>query len=257
MEFYKFRSLAVTGPLVALATMLMASLSVAASVFDSTGRAQHRIAQAWARMLLAITRVRVEVEGLEKIAPEGSYLFVSNHQSYMDIPVILSNISAQFRFMANWYLFRIPFLGHHLKRAGHLPVNNSNPRESLKMMSAAARVIREREVSVLVFPEGERSYNGLGEFKDGAAFIAIRAGVPVVPVAIDGLREVLPRGGMFLKGGTVRMKVGDPIPTVRLQIQDRQRLTAEMREAVKQLLGHQESAPAEPPAAGEMVRVAS
>lgn len=221
--------------MVALATAVMGTLSVVASMVDGSGRASHRIAQWWAQLLLKICGLRVEVEGLERIAPEESYVFVANHQSYMDVPVVLAHISTQFRFMANKYLFKVPFLGHHLKRAGHLPVDHSNPRESLRMMGEAARVIREHGISVLIFPEGARSYGELGEFKEGAAFIAIKAGVPVVPIRLEGLEVVLPRGSIFLKSAPVRMIVGDPIPTVDYLLQERGLLSRRMREAIIEL----------------------
>lgn len=237
MQLYKIRSILWTGPMVALATAVMGSLSILASMVDGSGRASHRIAQWWAQMLLRICRVQVQVAGLERIAPEGSYVFVANHQSYMDVPVVLANISTQFRFMANKYLFKIPFLGHHLKRAGHLPVDHSNPRESLRMMSEAARVIREQGISILIFPEGARSYGELGEFKEGAAYVAIRAGVPVVPIRLEGLERILPRGSMFLKGGSVKMIVGEPISTVDYSLQERAALSRKMREAIIRLGG--------------------
>lgn len=243
MQLEKIRSLIFTGPMIAVATVLMASLSVLASVTDSSGHLQHRIARKWARMVLAISGVRVKIEGIEKIAPEGSYLFIANHQSYMDVPVVLGAIAAPFRFLANWYLFKIPFLGHHLKRAGHLPVNNSNPRDAIRMMSNAAQMIREREVSVLVFPEGERQRHGLGEFREGAALIAIKAGVPVVPLALQGVGKILPRGGTVMRGGDVTIRIGEPIPTVHLTLADRQKLTAQMRNSLKELLGHVDETP--------------
>ncbi|MBM3775675.1 MAG: 1-acyl-sn-glycerol-3-phosphate acyltransferase, partial [Acidobacteria bacterium] len=197
------RSLLVTDPLIILSTILMGSVSLLVSLVDSSGRGQHRVARGWSRMLLAVSGVRVRVQGLEKIAPDGSYVFAANHRSYMDIPAILPHIPVQFRFLANRNLFNVPFIGYHLRRAGHLPVNNANPRESLRTMSDAARAIRQRGISALVFPEGGRTYGELGEFKEGAAYIAIKAGVPIVPMAMTGLREVLPRGSGVVNRGRV------------------------------------------------------
>src|SRR3989442_3835023 len=100
MPLYKIRALLITDPLVVGATALMGSISLLVSLFDSSGHSQHRVARAWSRMLLRISGIRVHVEGLEKIAPGGSYVFIANHRSYMDVPVILSQISVQFRFLA-------------------------------------------------------------------------------------------------------------------------------------------------------------
>ncbi len=236
MYLRKLRAVFITAPLIVLATAVMGSLSLLVSLFDSSGHGQHRIARTWSRILLAIARVTVRAEGLEKIAPEGSYVFIANHRSYMDIPVVLSTISAQFRFMANKNLFSIPFIGYHLHRAGHLPVDNANPRESLRSMTEAARVIQKGDISILIFPEGGRTHGELRSFKDGAAYIAIKAGVPVVPVALIGMRNILPMGSGIVNGGEVVLRVGEPVPTIDLSLQDRTRLSGELRDAIARLL---------------------
>ena len=116
----------------------------------------------------------MRIEGLESIDPAGAYVFVANHQSFMDTPVVLAHIPLQFRFLAKKGLFLIPFLGTHLRRAGHLPVVRDNPRASLKSMTDAARIIRERGISAFLFPEGGRGTDELQDFKGGAAYIAIK-----------------------------------------------------------------------------------
>lgn len=238
----RFRLLFYTGPLITLATACMGTISLIVSLFDSTGRGQHSVASAWSRMLLRIARVRVEVEGREKIAPGGSYVFIANHRSYSDIPCILPQISTQFRFLANKNLFSVPFIGYHLRRAGHVPVNSSNARESLKSMSEAARMIQERGISVLVFPEGGRTSGELLPFKDGAAYIAIKAGVPIVPISLLGSRKILPMGSALIRGGRVKMRIGDPIPTLDLSLHDRTELSRSLHESMAEC--HQ---PAEAP----------
>jgi 1-acyl-sn-glycerol-3-phosphate acyltransferase len=223
-------------PLIALATIVMGTLSLAASFFDRTGNSQHRIARVWARMLLAVSFIRVRVEGLEKLDPKGSYVFAGNHASFMDIPAILALLPYQFRFFAKKGLFSIPFLGTHLRRAGHVEVDRSSARASLRSMGAGARLVRERGVSVLLFPEGGRSPKGLREFKEGAAYIAIKAGVPVVPIALVGMRRLLPMGSIHIRPGRVRLRVGDPIPVTGLAPGDRAELTRRMYEEVSRLL---------------------
>ena len=230
------RSLLFSTPLIAICTIVMGTLSLVASFFDHTGNSQHQLARAWARMLLAVCFVRVRVEGLEKLDPRGAYVFVANHGSFLDIPALLASLPQQFRFFAKKGLFRIPFLGTHLARAGHLPVDRSSPRASLKSMQEVARIIRGRGVSVLNFPEGGRSAEGLRQFKEGPAYIAIKAGVPVVPVAIVGLRELLPMGSIHLRSGAVVMRVGDPIPTIGMEASGRTELTARLYREVAQLL---------------------
>ena len=230
------RSLGFSTPLILLSTIVMGTLSLIASFFDRTGSSQHQLARAWARMLLGVSFIRVRVEGLEKLDPRGAYVFVANHGSFMDIPALLASLPRQFRFFAKQGLFRIPFLGTHLQRAGHIPVDRSSPRASLKSMMEAARIISERGVSVLNFPEGGRSAVGLREFKEGPAYIAIKAGVPVVPVAIVGMRELLPMGSGHLRSGTVMLRVGDPISTIGMAASDRTVLTERLYREVSRLL---------------------
>jgi 1-acyl-sn-glycerol-3-phosphate acyltransferase len=231
------RNLLWTAPLVALFTTVLGSLSLAVSLVDSSGRGQHRCARVWARLLLWAAGIRVEVEGLEKIAPGGSFVFIANHRSYFDVPVILPFITAQFRFFAKKSLFSIPFLGYHLRRAGHLSVDESNPRESLKGIAEAARVIQEKGISILLFPEGTRTPGHMEPFKDGAAYIAIKAGVPIVPIGLIGVREILPMHSVTARRGVVRMVIGDPIPTLDIPLNERTRLTAALQQRVSELIG--------------------
>jgi 1-acyl-sn-glycerol-3-phosphate acyltransferase len=176
---------------------------------------------------------------LEKIAAQGSYVFVSNHLSYMDAPVVLASIP-EFRFLAKSGLFKIPLLGTHLTSAGHIPVPRGDARAAVKTMTTAAQIIRQRGISVLIFSEGGRSQTGeLGPFQEGAAYIAIRAGVPLVPIALQGTREVLPFGSGQVRSGSVTMRIGNPIPTDQVQLRDRGRITAELRERIVSLLDQQ------------------
>lgn len=219
--------------LVVLSTIFWGSVSLVVSFSDSTGRAQIAMARRWARSLLTIAGAKVAIEGMEKIQPGGSYVFAANHLSYMDTPVVLANIPVQFRFLAKRGLFQIPFLGTHLARAGHIPVPRDDPRAAVKTMSTAAEVIRTRGISMLIFPEGGRSPDGeLQPFKEGAAYIAIKAGVPVVPIAIIGTREVLPFGSGHLRPGRVALRIGDPIEIASMTLRDRGSLTADIREKV-------------------------
>ncbi len=236
------RSLLFSAPLIVLATVVLGTVSVAASFFDNTGRTQHAVAVMWARILLAVSFIRVRVEGLENLDSRGTYVFAANHSSYMDIPALLARLPFQFRFFAKKGLYQIPFLGTHLRRAGHLPVDRSNARNSLKSMSEGARVIAERGVSVLLFPEGGRSPEGLREFREGAAYIAIKAGAPLVPVAIVGMRPLLPMGSIHIRSGRVVVRIGRPIPTADLPGSRRGELTSRIYDEILRLL--EDTAPA-------------
>jgi 1-acyl-sn-glycerol-3-phosphate acyltransferase len=233
----RLRALLITDPLIVLATILFASVSLVCSIYDPGKRRQAVIARAWARVLLWVSGVTVKVEGLEKISPDGSYVFVSNHLSYMDTPVVLANIPVQFRFLAKRGLFQIPFLGWHLARAGHIRVPREDARAAVKTMGIAAQLIREAGISLIIFPEGGRSRTGdLRPFKEGAAFIAVRAGVPLVPMCLKGTREILPFGSGHIQSGTVIMRIGDPISTAGVSDRDRARITAELRSRIVELL---------------------
>lgn len=237
------RSLLFSIPLIAISTIVMGTLSLVTSFFDSTGNGMHRLARIWAKILLAVSFIRVRGEGLEKLDPRGSYVFAANHASYMDIPAVLSLVPQQFRFFAKKGLFKIPFLGTHLLRAGHLPVERENPRAAIRIMSEAARIMAERGTSLLIFPEGGRSPQGLREFKEGAAYIAIKAGVPVVPIAIIGMRELLPMESIHIRSGRVRVRVGDPIPTRGMQLSQRMELTQRLYGEIASMLNHPAATP--------------
>jgi 1-acyl-sn-glycerol-3-phosphate acyltransferase len=139
--------------------------------------------------------------------------------------------------MAKKDLFQIPFLGTHLAQAGHIPVPREDPRAAVKALARAAETIRERGISVLIFPEGGRSMDGvLQPFKEGAAHIAIKAGVPMVPVTLIGTRQILAMGSATFHRGRVTLRIGDPIPTANLTARDRESLTECLR---KQIVGMQ------------------
>lgn len=229
------RSLFFSTPLIALATIVMWVGSFVALI-DRSGYSSHQFARLWGKILLAVSFIRVRSQGLENLDPQATYVFVANHASYMDIPALLSQLPQSFRFFAKKGLYKIPFLGWHLRWAGHLPVDRSNARHSLKSMSEGARVIASKHLSVLLFPEGGRSPHGLREFKEGAAYIAIKAGVPVVPIAIVGMRELLPMGSIHIRSGRVSVRVGHPIPTAGLKLADRIALTEQLHDEIREML---------------------
>lgn len=235
----KLRGFLFADPCIVLATVVYGTISLIISFFDRQrdGIAQHGVAQAWARMLLRVSAVRVRVEGLDQIDPASSYVFISNHLSYMDTPVALAHIPVQFRFLAKRGLFQIPLLGTHLSRAGHIPVPREDPRGSVRIMQAAADKIRQKGISLLIFPEGGRSHDGvLRPFKEGGAYIAIRAGVPVVPTVMLGTREILPYGSGAVQPGSVTLHILRPIETKQMNLKDRGSLTDRLRDLISREL---------------------
>lgn len=237
MSLGLLRALLITDPLIIIATLAYGTANLIAAVLHASEERQIAIARAWARMLLRIAGVKLRVEGLQHVDPAGAYVFVSNHVSYMDTPVVFANIPVQFRFLAKKELFNVPGIGVHLTRAGHIPVP-IEAKAFLRTLTEAGRLVRERGISILVFPEGGRSENGeLQEFKDGAAYLAIKAGVPVVPLGLTGMFRILPMGSVHMRSGQVTLRVGEPIPTAGMTLADRGRLTQILRERVAELSG--------------------
>ena len=234
---WKLRAVLFSAPAIVLATILMGSVSLACSLWDRAGVTQHHVARLWSRMLLALGFIRCDVHGIEKLDPARSYVLVANHASYMDTPAVLSAVPLQFRFFAKEGLFSVPFMGWHLRRAGHLPVVRDDPRASVKTMSAGAKLLVDHGVSLLLFPEGGRSEERLRPFKEGAAYIAIKAGVPAVPIGLVNTRSILPMHSGLIRPGTIHLYVGDPIETTGMKLQDRGRLSETLQERVGDLIG--------------------
>lgn len=199
-------------PLIILFTGFMCSLSVLFSVFDGTGRSQHWCARNWSRFIFWVSRVRLTVSGLEKLEPGRGYVFVSNHISTYDIWAFLAHMPFQFRFVAKISLFRVPFLGWHMKRIGNIPVDNRSPRKVFRSYEAAASKI-ENGISVVIYPEGGRTEDGkIAEFKRGAFMLPRHAKAPIVPVTIIGSHLRLRRGSILIRPGRMEMIIHDPIP---------------------------------------------
>jgi len=223
-------SFLIVDPLIILSTICCATVTAFASP-----PTQSAVARFWGKSLLKIARVRVVLEGAEHLKPGIGYVFASNHLSYMDTPVLLGTLPSDFRFLAKEGLFQIPFLGTHLKRAGHIAVPREDPRAALKTLSHAAKTMER--TSILVFPEGGRSRTGeLQPFEEGAAYLAIKAQTPLVPVALVGTREILPMGSSKFTAGTVKLKIGEPISTEGKTIKDRTDLNNCVRERIVEML---------------------
>jgi 1-acyl-sn-glycerol-3-phosphate acyltransferase len=212
---------AVAIPLIYLYTFVMGSLSLIISLYDPSGKRQHRCARVWCRMIALTAGARVRVHGaLEHIQPGASYVFLSTHQSYMDIPAMLGYLPAQLRIAAKKSLFRIPFMGWHLTRAGHIPIDRSSTQNAIASMQKAADYLRNG-ICAFVFPEGTRSRDGyLHKFKKGGFKLAIQANVPIVPITIIGSRQVLPPDEIIFRPGPIDMYVDAPIPTNGLTDED-------------------------------------
>ena len=226
------RSVLFTNNLIYLYTALCGTASLCGSLIDSQGRWQHGCARFWSWLILKTGGIRVRVEGLERVNPHETLIFCANHPSAMDIPILFVHLPVQFRFVAKRELFTLPFLGWHLRRSGHIPVDRGRPREALKSFEQAAARVQEG-CSVVLFPEGGRSRTGeLGPFKAGTFYLAIRAGAPVVPITLNGTRRVHKPDTLHVRSGQTEMIIHEPIPTAGLTVDDVDALSARVREKI-------------------------
>ncbi len=192
----------------------------------------------WARIILLAAGVRLKVEGAEQVPRDGPVVFMSNHESWLDIPVLLASIPVQVRFLAKKSLFSIPFFGWAIASMGFIAVDRKNRREAIKSFEQAAQRIRAGR-SVLVFPEETRTPDGrLLPFQRGGFLIAIKAGLPIVPVGLEGARRCLPKYSYLLRPGTITVRFGSPIPTEGVGVTAKDNLMEAVRTAMLRLRGN-------------------
>jgi 1-acyl-sn-glycerol-3-phosphate acyltransferase len=197
-------------PAITVYTLVLGAASIASSLFDHRGYFAHRCARAWSRLILKTTGVRVTVEGLDRIAPGTTYVFVSNHESIYDTPVLFACLPYQLRIIAKQSLASFPVLGWHLRRGRHLFVDRRHPDPA--GILARWRSLVAEGLSLMIFAEGTRSRDGcVARFKGGSFLLAIEAGLPVVPVAIIGTRAVMPKGRLRTEPASVTLVVHPPI----------------------------------------------
>jgi 1-acyl-sn-glycerol-3-phosphate acyltransferase len=217
-----------------IATAFFGSLSLISSLWDKSGKVQHRIAHRWGQTITWISGAKVAVLN-------GQYLdgrvavYASNHLSYSDTPVLFGALPFQFRIVARHDLFKLPFIGWHLTRSGQVPVNVTNPRASISSLSSAVKTLKSG-MPVFIFPEGGRTESGHPEtFLNGPAFMAIRAGVPIVPMALIGTHELLPIHTLEFHPVPVILVVGEPIETAGYSIRQTDELTERVRDTIGRL----------------------
>ena len=259
MSFHLLRTVFYLIPAIAVYTVVLGIASITSSFFDRKGHFAHRCARWWSRLILVTTGVQVTVEGLERIVPGKTYVFVANHQSIYDIPVLFWSIPFQLRIIAKESLGNFPMLGPHLKRTGHMLVDRSRP-DKAGILGWASR-LTSNGLSLIVFPEGTRSRTGMmGKFKGGSILLAMQAGLPLVPISVIGSRHVMKKGELTTRPGQVMLLVHDPIETAGnaeptpAQIRE---LAEQVRDVIRPAVEAEASSPSQPKAATAQSRRSS
>lgn len=215
--------------LVVLITAFFAPLAIIVSFFTRTGNPVHLVARIWGQSILLISRVHVRVNGLSNIQPDKSYIYMANHQSNFDIPVLLGYLPVQFRWLAKAELFKIPLFGRAMLGAGYVKIDRFNRQSAFESISTAARRLKDG-VSVMIFPEGTRSRDGsIHKFKKGGFVMAIESGVPILPVILKGTWPIMAKSSLRINRGDVEMEIAEPIDTTGYSMERKEELMDRVR----------------------------
>ena len=219
---------------VVLTTAFFAILAIIASFFTRTGNPVHLIARIWSQSILWVSRVHVSVNGLPNIELDKSYVYMANHQSNFDIPVLLGYLPVQFRWLAKAELFKIPVFGRAMLGAGYVKIDRFNRKSAFKSLEEAAKRMKNG-VSVMIFPEGTRSKDGnIRQFKKGGFVMAIKSGVPIVPVVLRGTWPIMAKSSLRINRGDVEMEIGEPIDTSGYSLETKEDLMTKVRDVICQ-----------------------
>ena len=228
---WRWANYLIFAPLIAVATVLFGTISLACGVWDEDGRQQHALARMWARVLLRVALSPVKLEHPERLV-QGAAVYVSNHLSYYDTPVLYAKLPFQFRILAKAPLWKVPFIGWYLQRSGQVPIDQSSARAGVVSLGRGAKTL-DGGMPMVIFPEGGRAFNGkLQTMAAGAAWMAIKAQVPLVPLTMVGTYELLPIHVYALRPRPLKLIVGEPISTVGMTTRDAEALTERMRAVI-------------------------
>ena len=196
------------------------------------------VAKTWARIVIWLAAARVTVHGLGNIPPtEESYIVVMNHQSNMDIPVLVHSLPLQLRFIGKVELKKVPIFGNALIRAGHFLIDRSNHQKAMNGIRKSGEALKERAVSVVFAPEGTRSSDGkLLPFKKGAFVMAIETGIQILPVTINGSKQSLAKGSLWTRSAEVTVTIHQPVPTGSYSYDDRDELSEKVKSIIERAL---------------------
>ncbi len=201
-------------------------------LFDPSGFTSHKVSALWARLLCLWNGIQVEVEGLEHARANRAQVFLANHQSFFDIFALAGFLPVQLRWVAKASLFRIPFVGWSMHASGYIPVQRDDRKNAYKAFMASVDKLKSG-ASIVIFPEGTRSKDGrIGEFKKGGTLLAMRAGVPIVPVTLIGTGPIIPKGSTSVRPGKVRIILSPPIEIETAKGQKESDLLPQIRDTI-------------------------
>jgi 1-acyl-sn-glycerol-3-phosphate acyltransferase len=226
-------------PLIWLYTVVLGLAALPIGVFDRDGRLLHWFSRAWSWLIMKTIASPVEVSGMQNIDASKPQVYAANHASAMDIPVLYVNLPFQFRIVFKKELLSYPVVGWHLKRSGQVCIDQQKPTKSIASIRSAVKSL-QAGMPLVIFPEGGRTPDGeIKPFLPGTFFLAIKAQVDIVPVALVGTYELLPMDTYHIKPRPLEMRVGEPISTAGLKLRDMEALSAKVKTALEDLYyGH-------------------
>ena len=231
----RLRSYLIIDPLIWLYTLVLGVLALPGGFLDRSGRRLHWFSYAWSWLIMKTIFSPVTVTGLDKIDISKPHVYAANHASALDIPVLYVNLPFQFRIAFKKELLSYPVVGWQLKRSGQVCIDQQNPSHSISSIRAALKGLKAG-LPLVIFPEGGRTPDGeIKPFLPGAFFLAIKAQVDIVPVALVGTYELLPMDTYHIKCRPLEMRVGEPISTTGLTMPDMETLSAKVQKALEDL----------------------
>jgi 1-acyl-sn-glycerol-3-phosphate acyltransferase len=228
----RLRSYFIFDPLVWMYTVVLGIISIPVSLFGDKGRILHGFARFWSRLIMTTISSPTKVTGLESIDTTKPYVYAVNHASALDIPMLYVYLPFEFRIAFKKELLSYPIVGWHLKRSGQICVDQQNPARSISSIRAALKSLKSG-MPLVIFPEGGRTPDGeIKPFLPGALFLAIKAQVDIVPVALVGTYELLPMNTYHIKCRPLEMRVGQPISTSEYTLRNMEALSDRVHQAV-------------------------
>jgi 1-acyl-sn-glycerol-3-phosphate acyltransferase len=231
----RLRSYLIIDPLIWLYTLVLGILALPGGLFDRSGRRLHWFSRAWSWVIMKTIFSPVKVTGLQKIDTSKPHVYAVNHASALDIPVLYVYLPFQFRIVFKKELLVYPVVGWQLKRSGQVCIDQQKPTNSIAAIRSAVKSL-QAGMPLVIYPEGGRTPDGeIKPFLPGAFFLAIKAQVDIVPVALVGTFELLPMNTYHIKCRPLEMRVGEPISTAGLKMRDLEAVSAKVKKAMEDL----------------------